>query len=340
MIKSVCWGVVAVAMIVVAARFASGDLRGQETDARAVDARVQTRESQPRARLLSVDVAPRIAQKTAEPQRNLGVARRFSIFGLDASFELNLDLAANDDRFVVASPNADDASPVFSAWAKFPVGTWARRRATSVSRENGKTTQSAIETRATLMSVELKNRRYTLKIDSTVKVGDADYSTRVETLEYDFWDVPTDENARVENLAPVNLMLAGRAVPCKTRRTTRVLDGVKETTVVWYSPVVAPYVLQKETTREPVDKSEENARVARELYVVQRTPTATLFGAFQQNYVAVGATSGKRRLTSTKNCALNLPGGAARETVVEPNPDGGAPLYQVDEALLDYYVPQ
>ena len=119
-----------------------------------------------------------------------------------------------------------------------------------------------------MKSVDCEAKRYELQYDSTLKLGAVDYSRKSETVLYDFWDVPVDDNTTVETLAPANLIIGLKAIPCKTRRVARETDKTKETTTVWYSNVVAPYVFQRQAIKE----QKSAAAYHEELFVVRRYP--------------------------------------------------------------------
>ena len=272
----------------------------------------------------------------------------FSLFGLNVSFETPFDAPLQDDTIPLAaseSENAqDEPNPYCSKWAKFKVGAWIRKRTTSITYENNKPIQSVTETRVELKKIDLVKKCYELNYVVTVKVGDVDYSQRNETALFDFFDLPYDESAQVENTEPVNLMIAQRVVPCQTRRVTRVNDQYRETTVLWFSLVLPPYVMQREVTRERLDANsqEGDSFASHELFVVQQTATRPEFGVVNSNpnYVALSSSnSGKRSQTSKTIYSLNIPGGVIRENSVEKDPETGAVIYQTNSVLLDYYVP-
>ncbi|MBP5622189.1 MAG: hypothetical protein J6X44_09260, partial [Thermoguttaceae bacterium] len=235
----------------------------------------------------------------------------------------------------------DAATPLCSAWAKFPVGSWARRRTTSVSYEDGKPVQSVTETRAILKSVDFEKKRYELQYDSTIKLGAIDYARKSETVAYDFWDVPIDDDAVVEELEPVILKIGLKAIPCRVRRVVRETDKARETTTVWHSPVVAPYVFERQSVREPKseDGSFEIGATSRELYVVQRLPAVSRAGIAPANYIArSSSTAGSRKLSTTIVFSTSTPGGSLRENTQETRSDDDPTVYQTDSVLLDYYI--
>ena len=246
-----------------------------------------------------------------------------------------------DDEFpLVAQQEANpesELSPSFSRWANFPVGSWARWRSTCVAQEKGRVTQSVTETRVLLKSVDQEAKRYELSYERTVKLGDVDYSRSSETVVYNFLDVPCDESTVVEPLESTNLVIAGKAIPCRTLRFSRSNSERLEKTTVWYSPVAVPFVLQRETTRKSTD--DETSNSIRELFVVQKTPARTLLGLAPTSYSARSSSTSERRKSSTSSVySPAMPGGLIRETTVEFDDDDESESMRTTTVLLDYYV--
>ncbi len=255
-------------------------------------------------------------------------------------FEATLGVGSADE-FPIAAPRvvAVETAPaaVCSRWARFKPGSWARRRTTSVAYENGKTIRSVTETKITLVSVDVEKGEYVLRYDATIKMGGLDYERKSKTARFDFCDVPLgDGEVVVETLAPVNLAIARKAIPCQTRRVTRTTPRWKETTTLWFSPVVAPHVLQKETIRESV--GEDGGTISRELAVVQKTAAHLLLGGELTTYVASSSAQRGARFDSTTTVySTATPGGIARETTVETDANGVV-LLSSTTVGLDYRV--
>lgn len=228
-----------------------------------------------------------------------------------------------------------------SRWARFPVGSWARSRTTSVTYEKKRPVQSVTETTITLKDVDLENKNYTLECESTIKLGSVDYSRRVETVQYDFWDVPLADVVDDETLAPVSLMIGSRAIPCLTRRVTRKNAKYTETTTLWYSYVSAPYVLQRETVHEAKnDASRANSSVSsRSLYVVQKVASPFAQNIAPQSYLARSSFSANNRdQTTTLIFSPAIPGGILRQTMLETRSANDPAVCQTTTILLDYYI--
>ena len=254
----------------------------------------------------------------------------------------NPDEPIDADEFPLASSSSkvDELDAlVCSRWARFPVGSWARTRTTTVTYEEGRPIQSVTETRATLKRVDFQACRYELQFDSTIKLGSVDFTRKSETVEYDFWDVPIDGVVKVETLAPVNLKIGIRTIPCQTRRVTRETSKGTETTTLWYSTVFAPYILQRQTTRDA--KSDPTTPASNELFVAQKIAGRISLGVAPTNFVARSSyASATRNVSSTVVYSPTTPGGVQRETSLETHSKDDPVVYQSNTALLDYYIAQ
>lgn len=236
------------------------------------------------------------------------------------------------------APRPDHGAPRYSAWARFPVGSWSRTRTTSESVENNKRVHATTETRAELVDVDPEKRRYSLQYESTIKMGDMNLGKRSERIEYDFWDVPVVGNAVETTLPSVILQIDGRAIPCRVRRVVSVSGRLRTTVTIWYSPVAAPYVLQRETVRETLD-GDRVVDADRELFVVQRVrgdaagdPDPVLADALFSSSAA------DRNVAGASLRSLDVPGALLTETVADAETNGGDPLFSAATSLLDYYV--
>ena len=257
--------------------------------------------------------------------------------------EVDFGVGVGDEIPIAPSENAAvETAPTVqcSRWARFKPGSWARRRTTSVAYENGKTIRSVTETKVSLTSVDLEKGEYELRFDATIKMGGLDYERKSTTARFDFCDVPLGDGAVVvEALAPASLTIARKTIPCQTRRLTRTTPQWKETTTLWFSPVVAPYVLQKETTRESVGEGGAGGEtISRELSVARKTAAHLLLGGELATYVVDSAAQKGTRFDSTTTVySTTTPGGIARKTTVETDANGVVLLSSTTVAL-DYYV--
>ena len=317
----------------------------QERDGRVVENAATAVETPPRAtrraarKPVAVVVAPPTTQNAPDEAANApDVARNRSFYNQPTApaFASEALVAESPDVFPIAEPDAQvDASAQFSVWARFPVGSWSRTRVVAQTKENGKKVESVTETRATLVSVDFEKKRYSLRYDSTIKMGGVDHQKNAETVEYNFWDLVVVDKEREEELPAVNLVVGTDVVPCRVKRLTREFDRVRETVVIWRSSVATPGAFQRETTRT-VDGGEGKEVASRELFVVQKATAATPLTPATRE-ARFSRTAGGRKTTGVSVYSSAIPGGLTREIAVEVESENGEPL-KSETTLLDYYV--
>ena len=315
------------------------DCRVVENAATAVEAPTPSRERAPR-KPVAVVVAPPLTQNALGSEQSVApdVARSRSFYNqTNPPAVADVGVAVESpDVFPIAKPNAPlEASARFSVWARFPVGSWSRTRVVAQTKENGKKVESVTETRATLVSVDFEKKRYSLRYDSTIKMGGVDHQKNAETVEYNFWDLVAVDKEREEELAAANLVVGTDVVPCRVKRLTREFDRVRETVVIWRSSVATPGAFQRETTRT-VDGGEGKEVASRELFVVQKATAATPLTPATRE-ARFSRTAGGRKTTGVSVYSSAIPGGLTREIAVEVESENDEPL-KSETTLLDYYV--
>ena len=270
---------------------------------------------------------------------------------LDASSPiLPGDIAAHDEKppqidvlpLWSAKEARGDAQPraEFSAWARFPVGAWARLRTVTRAFESGKPIESVTETRVRLESVDLEKKEYALVYDASVILGDVSIPRPPERRVFNFWDMLADEDERVEEGATTTLLVDGRAIPCRTLRVFRNSDRVHERVSLWYSPVVYPYVLQKEIVKTaPSSQDKKETTISRELYVVDSIVDPKNATRKSPSYATrFSVSSSERDLVGSALRAQDAPGGILRERSVETSGENDKAPFESETTLVDYWI--
>ena len=321
--------------------FLAREQDGRVVDAAATAVETPTRPSRRAPRKpIAVVVAPPLTQNAPDAEQSVppDVARNRSFYNQPTlpSVETDADAAESPEIFPIAKADEPlEASAQFSVWAKFPVGSWARLRVVAQTIEDGKIVESVTETRVTLASVDFEKKRYSLRYDSTIKMGDVDHQRDAEIVEYNFWDLVAVDDEREEERPAANLVVGNRVVPCRVKRLTREFDRVRETVVVWNSPVATPGALQRETTRTVLDANGKTV-ASRELFVVKKATDATPLTPATRE-AAFSRSVGGRETNGSSFYSSAIPGGLTREIAVEVDPKDGEPL-RSKTTLLDYYV--
>ena len=317
------------------------DCRVVENSATAVEAPTPSRE-RARRKPVAVVVAPPLTQNAPDSESSVAsdLARSRSFYNQTnpptVAVAVADDVVESPDVFPLAKPDAPlEASAQFSVWARFPVGSWSRLRVATQTTENGKTVESVTETRATLVSVDFEKKRYALRYDSTIKMGDVDHQKNAEIVEYNFWDLVAVDDEREEDGPAANLAIGDRVAPCRVKRLTRESDRARETVVIWNSPISEPGALQRETTRSSVDAAGKTV-VSRELFVAKKAIPATPLAPATREAAFSKSVAG-RETTGASVYSAAVPGGLTREIAVEVDSNGEESL-RSKTTLLDYYV--
>ncbi len=230
-----------------------------------------------------------------------------------------------------------------SPWARFLPGTWCRTRTIGVSYENGKVLKSITETKLTLHQVD--DDSYYLLREVTIKMGLMDHNKKPEMLRYDFWGVPIDENMVVENLPAVGLQITRKVIPCQVRRITRMTPQWKEVITLYYSTVIAPYLIQRQENRIALGTENnaainngKGATISASSMNVQKTSAHLFLGKDLNSYWSQTLTYKGSYVTTANTLHSELiPGGIVRENTAETDINGNK-IYYSNTNLLDYYI--
>ncbi|MBQ1455929.1 MAG: hypothetical protein IIZ25_08805 [Thermoguttaceae bacterium] len=248
------------------------------------------------------------------------------------------DVSDSDTPFERIAPEQQPACAAMSAkespWCRFRPGSWSRTRTVSVSFQHRQSIQSVTEKKQTLLDISASG--YTLRQEVSVKMGNRTFEKEPEVVKYNFYGLAADDQLTEEILPSANVQAGLRVIPCFVRRFQRTTPEMTETTTLWYSTVISPFIHQSHTDTF----SNDTPRT-----LLRQASTTILF---QGGNLLIGAdlpvwfsqTIEKKEdsvsLTRTIHSTM-IPGGVQRQVTVETDPAGGV-LYQSTTTLLDYYI--
>lgn len=227
-----------------------------------------------------------------------------------------------------------------SVWGRFAPGSWCRIRTTSKAFKNFKPIRSITETTLTLESVD--EMGYVLKKETAIIVGPNMLKRDPEYVRYDFWDVPVNEGAVIEDGGTVCLLISQKATPCKIRRILRKTDQYQEETMLYYSQVTAPHILKKEVRRFALEEDLSQGTSATPLnssvMTVQKTAAHVFLGRKFSNYRSHTVTrqGTSIKLTVTEHNS-DIPGGISKELITERD-IGERLLYQATSIISEFHI--
>ena len=212
-------------------------------------------------------------------------------------------------------------------------------RKTVTSFQLGQTTRTVTEIKNTLNAVEADT--FVLTREVTVITGARGVAKKPESIRYNFFNMVEDSTTQEKELDSENILVGINAVPCQVREFQKVGSLRRESTKVWYSSVLFPYIFQQITktyTLPNAETPEETLFRQSVTNIFFQTPDFR-FNNIKRWGTKTMETDGdgnvvKRVTTIHFN---QVPGGVISESVVEFSPEGRV-IGRSETRLLDYYV--
>lgn len=275
-----------------------------------------------------------------------------SLFGYAQSNEFSLKTeeplarytleSTDGDVMMVESPTADivcsDAVMTAneSVWGAFRPGSWIRTRTTGITYEGKKTAHNVTETKSTLVRVDAD--RVVVRREVVVKMGTVNHVKPAEMIQYDFFGIPLTHNTETTSLAPSTISVARKMIPCQVRKVEQRSEQQREETILWYSSVVKPYVLQRETKMFNQIPGGATNLVYQSRTTCLKTSANVLLGNILITYqTETNITKGNSTSTVNTLHSTRVPGGILKETTVETDMNGVV-RYSSETVLLDYFA--
>ena len=143
--------------------------------------------------------------------------------------------------------------PKHHAWGRFKPGAWKLVCVvTETFDEKGLVTStSTTETRTTLMQVDAEG--VTLELEVVHEVAGKQFAAEPRTVRQGFHGELICQNLKVNESRPGQVVIEGRKIPCRTVQLECSAPTSKTVTQVYYSDVVAPYLLKRHSVTSDLD---------------------------------------------------------------------------------------
>lgn len=145
-----------------------------------------------------------------------------------------------------------------SPWGRFAPGSWQQVRITTetLTAEGGVETVAVTERKSTL--VALDEQSFTLRIEAAVEVAGRQFDAPVQTVRYAVSGEPLagEASETIRAIEETSLKIEGVAIPVQVGELSRRTEEGLLTARLFYSPLVPPYVLRRETTVRNAESSE------------------------------------------------------------------------------------
>jgi hypothetical protein len=208
-------------------------------------------------------------------------------------------------------------------WGRFKPESYCRMQTTITSQYGEQKITSVQELKTTLISVE-KNG-ITLQEEESVTIGDKIVEKTPKTFLYDFFQELVQEGAKISAGTPTKLMIDKQVVPCEVRIYELSTPVGRQTTTIWYTAQLFPYVMRVEKVLRcfPTDKDPSEQVLSQSVTVVQKTSALKSRGSKRGTYnlQTTEKTGNVTKLTESR-CSQNLPGGLECSTTREFDAQG------------------
>lgn len=253
---------------------------------------------------------------------------------------LVLDVFSRQTDFLYGAdvPVEQDLTVQEHPWGRFAPKSWCRMQTTVWTNQNGKRNSSLQETLTLLESVE--KDVLTLKETVTMTVGEKWVESPPIVKKFDFFQEPVQDGVKVQPGKSEKRIICNTIVPCKVRIYEYTGAAGKQTTTVWYSRQIFPYVLRVARVLRsiPTEKEPEEKIIDQSLVEVTETSAFSLWKSKRGTYhLRTTQKSGNISLVTEADCSLHVPGGVLWKTTREFDKNG-AEIRLLDTRLINYFV--
>ncbi len=271
-------------------------------------------------------------------------------FGLFLASAINIKgqtVQTNPD----ATPNPPGqraASPVLTArehpWGHCLPGSWRRMQTTTWTTQGSYSTSKTKETKTTLLSIDETN--VTLEESSTVFLGGQWHpAAPAQKTRVDFFQMPVLAGTVISQLPPHTLTVNNRLVPCECRSYKQKVSQGVQTTTIWYTAQIAPYIFRMETILRSLPTNDNPVGRGSEPRILNQSVTEVVDTAafFPRNNRFAGtyrlrtiSRSGAMTMVTETSCSQYVPGGVYQETIRELD-GAGKEIRKTETRLINYY---
>ncbi|MGL4944299.1 MAG: hypothetical protein ACRC46_14050 [Thermoguttaceae bacterium] len=222
-------------------------------------------------------------------------------------------------------------------WGGFEPGATIRTHTVTKMWQGNDVIRSTAENQVVLDAVD--EQGVTLKVFTMVGLAARRYKAPPTIQRLDFFQQPLkEENLTYEDLPATTVEIAGRTLDCQLRRYKRIHSRWRQETLVYYTPLVYPYILRTETTRWSLPTDKQPAETVTSRTVTRVVETAAVassrrnLGTFTMETVKQ---QGETTTTGVLKCLLSVPGGVISESIYERDKSGRV-VREVETVLKGY----
>jgi hypothetical protein len=221
-------------------------------------------------------------------------------------------------------------------WGRFHDhnGAWKRCRVTTETLdENGSIVNTSVtETKTTLEGVDAEG--VTLRVEAITEIAGKRLPSEPKRVRQCFRGDSAGGKAVVKSTGTGQVTIEGRTLPCRIEETELLSPGTKTVTRIYYSRLIAPYILKREsktTDAEGKTTLEENT-----LKVISLDRACKILPRVKRAAWIEAASTGAKGSTVTRAfTSIEVPGGVIWHSAEELDPKGRL-VRRSSMILVDY----
>ncbi|MDR3109939.1 MAG: hypothetical protein LBU65_09690 [Planctomycetaceae bacterium] len=208
-------------------------------------------------------------------------------------------------------------------WGAFLPGSYTKVRTTTTTFQQDNTLRNTSETKTLLHSVG--NDTIKLQYVRSIELGSKRFDATPQVTEFDFYQQQVTTGQTVKNLKNAFCTIGQVKIPCSVRQYEQNAADLKQTTTVWYSSSVYPFVLRIETVKKALSAESETDKIMSST-VTSVTETSALqpYRRHKQDTYTLRTVrkNGELTTTITTACSRHVPGGMTSSVSTENDTKG------------------
>lgn len=218
-------------------------------------------------------------------------------------------------------------------WGRFQEGTWKRVRVITETFNENETLVSTTEIRTTLK--EVTEEGVTLRVERVVEVGGKPIPSEPQTITQGWHGELASRDVKVTHLGAGEVTIQGLRIPCKVQQLEVTGPASKTTTKIYYSDVVEPFILRRESVETDLEGTTTLGETTVEVMEVD-VPCRILANIIRNSFHVKAVHKDSKGMTVTVAfTSTRVPGGVIRHNSKQFDPDGRL-VRQSSLELLDY----
>lgn len=220
-------------------------------------------------------------------------------------------------------------------WGSFAPGSWKKVRVVTETIDAKGDVINVSTTENTTTLVSAGENQYCLRMDVSVDVGGKRFSTPTQEIKQGYSGETAGQVVEVKKLGTESVVIAGQKVASEVREITVSGENSSRVSRVYFSPLVSPFVLKRET--QLTDGTGKSAGVAEVEVVALEMPTRVLSETHSAAHVKTVQRTATGSVVSFEVCCEDVPGAVVASAYKEIDSKGNV-IRRGTMELVDFHA--